>query len=768
MNQKTKKREFYFYECLILIAYLSIGFIPNFNAIDRIGPQWLAMSIINIISVIYLLRNYHIFSSRINTHLKSLIIACYGLFIVWAFLSFFYALNKVEVIVNLSRQFNVFFMLSSIALLISKIKNLENFLSYIITIFLAIESIAIINDVVEMINSSGVIDSGLIKGVTANRNITAFSMAIKIPFVLYLLMSLDSPRLKILLSSLLTIVIFNILLIQSRASYLALMLIIIFFLLQLTYIYKETKAKKLRTLSFVFCSLILATFVNQVYFADKGADALSRASTISFSAEDGSVKQRLRYYEDVLTHMRLNPLFGVGLGNWKFKSIDYDKKDIFGYTVPYHAHSDFIQIGAELGVIGFLLYLGVFFLAFLYGYKTLINKTFSKQQRLFISVIVTSLAVYSIDANLNFPIARPQMLVIWALIIAIISNGYFSEDNDKKFKDQLKAGKYFLITLLIFGMGSLFISNKVYDSLKNQFYLLKDFNRGEYKTNLSDVIAMDLNIPNVTVTTIPMVDIKARYLINSKKYDDALDFLLKDKTANPYLFYKESLMSTVFEKQGKIDSAYYYAKQAYNGLPNNHVHVAKFLNLALAKKDLEAIKSAASNLLETHSKTNWQNILTAYVDLVGHGDKELIRITERAVNLFPYDKNIMILKKLANVSSQNISKAEIIAKNALSFFNDKNYKEAARLYIEASNYNPIEYSYLENAATSFYLIEEFGNALLYSGKVIENFNPGTGKSEYIHGISKISIGDKTGCEFIFKSVSFGFEGAKKIYDQNCK
>ena len=94
-----------------------------------------------------------------------------------------------------------------------------------------------------------------------------------------------------------------------------------------------------------------------------GADAVSRAATISLSTNDGSVNQRLRYYDDVLEHMRSNPIFGVGLGNWKLKSIDYDSKDIVGYIVPYHAHSDFIQLGAELGIFGFLLYLGIFVLA---------------------------------------------------------------------------------------------------------------------------------------------------------------------------------------------------------------------------------------------------------------------------------------------------------------------------------------------------------------------------------------------------------------------
>ena len=52
-------------------------------------------------------------------------------------------------------------------------------------------------------------------------------------------------------------------------------------------------------------------------------------------------------------------------------------------------------------------------------------------------------------------------------------------------------------------------------------------------------------------------------------------------------------------------------------LPNNQVHVARFLNLAILNKDSVSIKIAASNLLDSHAKINWQNILTAYVDQVG-------------------------------------------------------------------------------------------------------------------------------------------------------
>ena len=535
-------------------------------------------------------------------------------------------------------------MLINMAILLSKVKHTNKLFSVIITSIFSIEAIVLINDAFEMINSFGLINSGELRGVTANRNIAAFSLALKIPFVLYLIVIFKSPKLKFLLTGILTLGLLDILIIQSRASYLAMGLVFLIFTSQVIFNKESKLVRKFKTVSFFLIPFIISVLINQIYFSNKGADALSRASTISFSTNDGSVNQRLRYYEDVLTHFSSNPIFGVGLGNWKFKSIDYDKKDIFGYTVPYHAHSDFIQLGAELGLIGFILYLGIFILSFIWSFKMWMNPKFTSVDKLFNSMLIASLGVYFIDANLNFPIARPQVLVTWSFIIALISLKYKRSKNANIKYLKNKISNSLIIFLIVIGFSSIFISNKVYGSLKNQMLLLKDFNQGQYNTPLSQVINMDLSIPNVTVTTIPMVDIKARYLVNAKKYDRALETLSKQENANPYLFYRESLISTIYDNKGNIDSAYHYAKKAYNGLPNNQVHVAKFVKLAMIKNDIKAVREAASNLLETHSKTNWQNILTAYTDLVGHGDEKLILLTEKARLLFPHDQKFFSYK----------------------------------------------------------------------------------------------------------------------------
>ena len=73
-----------------------------------------------------------------------------------------------------------------------------------------------------------------------------------------------------------------------------------------------------------------------------------------------------------------NPLLGLGIGNWKFKSIEYDGKNMMEYTVPFYAHNDFLQIGAEIGILGLAFYL----LFIIRPFLILIKKIYSSKEPL--------------------------------------------------------------------------------------------------------------------------------------------------------------------------------------------------------------------------------------------------------------------------------------------------------------------------------------------------------------------------------------------------
>ena len=137
--------------------------------------------------------------------------------------------------------------------------------------------------------------------------------------------------------------------------------------------------------------------------------------------------------------------------------------------------------------------------------------------------------------------------------------GYIFKNEDKK----TAASKLFIAIGILIVLPSLYVTNQVYKSLKGQMFLLQDFNTNSYNLALNKVDNIVPDIPNITVTTIPINSVKARYYFNAKKYKKALSLIEKGTKANPYLYYSEILKSQIFEEQGRIDSAKVYAKKAF-------------------------------------------------------------------------------------------------------------------------------------------------------------------------------------------------------------
>ena len=757
---------------VILILYFFLGFVPNWEAVDRIAPQWLIMNLLNLVSLAVFFYYRKSIKKTISKVLTPYFSLFYIAFIFWAGLSYFYAINSTEVVVNISRQFNVLLMFLSMAILLFNLKNKARFISWTLSIILSVEIYAVLVDAIDMINTNGIINPNSMKGVTANRNITAFSIAIKIPFVLYLIGTLKKTSFKVLFTSLVFFAMLSLSMIQSRASFIALGLIIVgYSSLQVILYLKHTKSSKtLLSLGYILIPLLLAITINQTVIASKGADALSRAATISLSNNDGSIKQRLRYYEDVFTHFISNPIFGTGLGNWKLKSIDYESENITGYVVPYHAHSDFIQLGAELGIIGFLLYVSVFLWAVYYVFVFIRHSKSSIDEKTFVFLLLVALAVYSIDANLNFPIARPQVLVVWTAIMALIVSYY------QKYKgstDPLKTKNILtpvFMSLVFIGLiPSLYVNSKVYESLKGQMFLLQDFNSNKYNVPLNKVDQLVPDIPNITVTTLPINSVRARYYLNAKQYDKALELAEKGALANPYIFYSEFLLSEIYMGKGNLDKAKFYAKKAFLGLPNNSLHSSHYINLIAKTGDKDALEKIFELLTAKNNFNNWRNYLVIAGGFNRSRDSNIIERAKKATELFPSNPEIQGLYQQIVLGVDEVNKASQYSAKGLEYYKKQDFKNAALQFDKASEANPLDFAHLENAATSNYMIGNLEKALQQIDLVINDLNPLNGKCEYIKALIYIKLGDPIGaCPLLASARDSGFAPAKASFDQYCR
>ena len=759
-----------FIPSILILGFLLVGFIPNLDAVDKIAPQWLYLSLINLLSGVFLLINRKVFKERFLVVLTSYMSLSYIGFVIWAAFSYFYAINPTEVLVNIVRHFNTLFMFLHLGILLYNIKHKNRLLSLAIMAILSIEVYAVLEQALELYKNDLPIRGGSLKGVTANRNITAFSIAIKIPYVLYLIIRSSKLWVKMVYPFLILLSLFSLSMIQSRASFVASALIgvLLLFWTGLRY-YQSRSIKEFSPNLFYLLPMILALVLNQVFVSERGADALSRAATISVNTQDGSINQRLRYYEDVMTHIIKNPIIGVGIGNWKLKSIYYDREEINGYVVPYHAHSDFIQLGAELGFVGFILYLSIFLFAAYFAFIILFKSDLNADNKWFVLLLITSIGVYFIDANLNFPIARPQVLAPWALTMALVTYYYHQALQKSKTPRNVKALTFFPLIVIVLIIPSIGITNTTYQSLKGQLFLLRDFNSNKYSVTIDKIDHITPELPNITVTTIPMKSIKARYYFNAKKYDKALELLDQGTTANPYLFYSEALKAQIYLKQGKIDKAHENAKKAFYGLPGNALHASVYAQtLQIKRNPSEAIK-AFEQLRKKSGPAIWKNFLIVLSQIVPSQDSDFIKYASKAVDLFPDDKELFSLKRLAVVGQEKINEANTISQLGLDLFNRKLYVEAALEFEKALKIDVMEYAHSENAASAFYMAGDYGKALIYSERVINEFNPKTGKSEYINALTHLNIGGvPRACELLQQAIDYGYPQAQVTFDQRCK
>ena len=141
---------------------------------------------------------------------------------------------------------------------------------------------------------------------------------------------------------------------------------------------------------------------------------------------DTSINQRFNFYSQALNYMITNPFFGTGVGNWKIRSIETNKKNIIGYQVPYHVHNDFLEIGAEIGIVGLLIYLLILYTGFkeviLKVWNIVLSKKQLDQNYLMMITAFLYLIILIIDSNLNFPFSRPIVIILLVALMAFMAS----------------------------------------------------------------------------------------------------------------------------------------------------------------------------------------------------------------------------------------------------------------------------------------------------------------------------------------------------------
>ena len=385
--------------------------MPTFNVIDIIGAQWFYASVLNILMLLYLF----IHRIPINLGLKLFPFKLYIFFCVLAFASIFYANNLT---VSLVDFFKIFNSLSLILFFITLVKtknlyNIFNFLTGIVLftlfldLFLSLQPIFLLFDPNYFFNPIDFSANEFI-GFYPNKNITSALICVKLPFLFFYILNIKSPKkyLKYLFSFLLLFLAYTaIFFLSTRSVFISSALIYFFFLI--SFVSRPFNIFKVFVTVISSLSILLAFLLNNYLLSDTSNNISNRLQSIQINAESSNF--RFYLWENALDYILENPLFGCGLGNWKLESLSYWSYKLSDYIVPYHAHNDFLELSAELGLLGGISYLALFIYLFFLHVKNIFANKYSL-------LVLMILIVYFTDAFFNFPLERFNMQIYFVLM----------------------------------------------------------------------------------------------------------------------------------------------------------------------------------------------------------------------------------------------------------------------------------------------------------------------------------------------------------------
>jgi O-antigen ligase len=650
---------------LSLSLYLLVEFIPNLGSYDTMGPQWLYLSVVDIAIMGYLLYTYQNHYESVKSLFSSAIFYILLAFLLWATLSGTWAFNSTETWVCLVRLFITLVAFANLYILFYGNKQLMKGVSYILAGILLFQSLQSLSFLFSQMG--GVAFTEIVLGMRANagnKNIYAASLMIKIPFAIYGLLSINGYR-KIFFLTSFTVGTLVIVLLNSRTTYLSYLIVVA---LSIAFaVFRILRAKQYRILYKPLTLIlpgIIALLVSQALissskynFGDEVGsqygNAAERMSSIA-SDKDESRNQRLAFWQHAIAYTKAHPLKGAGYGNWKLESIN-PSKDIFNeLSVPLHAHNDFLEFFAELGLPGGILYLSIFFCIAWYTIRFIIKGDRGEIEAILVMSTI-GLVAYGVDAFFNFPIERPINQIFFSLVLAVALANLLHYQSVSAEKYTTQSPKYpgvnvMLLTFisLILLLPAAFITYQTYQSLIIQEKTRVDMENEPVKLSPDYVASAFPSIPNIGYSTLPIDGIKGRYLGEKGRYEEAMKYINRIQYTNPHLMYAEFLKALVFINSNQPDSAFKYASLAFYQRPRVKNYYDLLVASSVNRKDTNAIKRAFYEFISHRPDVpgTWNTFLQAMTNVkVSYFPSALtshmMQRADSALKIFPNDSTLL-------------------------------------------------------------------------------------------------------------------------------
>ena len=214
-------------------------------------------------------------------------------------------------------------------------------------------------------------DISRLTSTLGNRNYVSGYLALIFPVAFSLFLIESKKRKKLFYIAVLLIIYTGIIICHTRAIWIALSFSLILFIYLLSH-YKINKIlrdnKKWLIILFSLFSLIILIYSTDNPLNRSSITAAERAVS-TFNIQGSSLRARLLIWQTTLDMIKDRPLFGSGIGTFKMNYLDYQAEILQKnpHYIKYsgkaaEAHNEYLQMMAELGIVGLGVFLSILFI----------------------------------------------------------------------------------------------------------------------------------------------------------------------------------------------------------------------------------------------------------------------------------------------------------------------------------------------------------------------------------------------------------------------
>ncbi len=301
-----------------------------------------------------------------------------------------------------------------------------------------------------------------------------------------------------------------------------------------------------------------------------------------------------------------HPLFGVGLGNYKLNFVPYKAAFLatpqgksYNFYIPRaaQAHNDYVQVVAEMGVLGIIALLSILVMLPLFFWLRLRTNT-DEGDRLDLILLGSGIVVFLVHALFSFPAHLPASSLVVVLTLGIASAPVYGEHATRKVSLSGWWLKGAVAIVVLFSLGTSIVGVRDYQANILLGKGIRQLQMGEANLaegTLKRSIALDF-CPRQTYYYL------ATAQINLKRYNEALESL--EKCNNRFADESVYLMrANVAVNLGKTD----IAQRDIDILLASHPQVkieaqAEYINamISFRKKDYTKATTQLEELIKKH------------------------------------------------------------------------------------------------------------------------------------------------------------------------